>query len=110
MGMALLHEWSRLGRAVIVWCMKKKQKARYGIRNWHQYNEALVQRGSWTLWVDEAALTGWRNHEKSGGRGASRTYCDSAILCALTLQSVYHLPLRGIRPEGTRASCARCLA
>ena len=89
--------------------MKKKQKAQYRIRNWGQYNAALVQRGSLTLWVDDAALTGWRNLERSGGRGASRTYCDSAILCALTLQSVYHLPLRGIRPEGTRASCARCL-
>ncbi len=74
--------------------MKKKQKARYGIRNWRQYNQALVQRGSLTLWVDEAALTGWRNHEKSGGRGASLTYKDSAIVCALTLQGVYRLPLR----------------
>ena len=74
--------------------MKKKQKARYGIRNWGQYNQALVQRGSLTLWVDEAAVAGWQNQVKSGGRGASRTYSDSAIVCALTLQGVYHLPLR----------------
>jgi IS5 family transposase len=74
--------------------VKKKQKTRYRIRNWRQYNAALVQRGSLTLWVDEAALAGWRNQEKSGRRGASRTYCDSAIVCGLTLQSVYHLPLR----------------
>ena len=31
---------------------------------------------------------------KSGRRGASCTYTDSALLCALTLQMVYHLPLR----------------
>jgi hypothetical protein len=28
----------------------------YRIRNWKQYNDALVQRGSLTLWVDEATL------------------------------------------------------
>jgi IS5 family transposase len=47
-----------------------------------------------TVWLDEAATGGWHNHKKSGRRGASCTYTDSAILCALTLQVVYHLPLR----------------
>jgi hypothetical protein len=60
--------------------------ARGAAGNWRQYNAALVQRGSLTLWVDEAALSGWQNHEKSGRRGASLTYWDSAIvtvpLCA----------------------------
>ena len=51
-------------------------------------------RGSLTLWVDRQALGGWRNHKKTGRRGASYTYTASAILCALSLQSVYHLPLR----------------
>jgi hypothetical protein len=46
------------------------------------------------LWVDEETLNNWRNSHKSGRRGASRTYSDRAILCALTLQAVYHLPLR----------------
>lgn len=46
------------------------------------------------MWVDEAATGGWHNHHKSGRRGASCTYSDRAILCALTLQVVYHLPLR----------------
>ncbi len=78
--------------------------------NWRQYNAALVQRGSLTLWVDEAAVVGWQNQQKSGGRGASRTYRDSAIVCALTLQGVYRLPLRAIRPEGTRGCCAHCLS
>jgi hypothetical protein len=81
-------------RASTIRCVKKKQKTRYGIRNWRQYNQALVQRGSLTLWVDEAAVAGWQNQVKSGGRGASRTYSDSAIVCGLTLQCVYHLPLR----------------
>ena len=73
---------------------RKKRKRQYHIRNWKQYNQALVQRGSLTLWVDTQALRGWKNPQKSGRRGASYTYTASAILCALTLQSVYHLPLR----------------
>jgi hypothetical protein len=44
--------------------------------------------------LDDAAAGGWYNHQKSGRRGASCTYTDSALVCALTLQMVYHLPLR----------------
>ena len=39
-------------------------------------------------------MDGWSNRQKSGKRGASQTYTDSAILCVLTLQVVYRLPLR----------------
>lgn len=70
-----------------------KKKA-YRIRNWSEYNAALVQRGSLTVWLDEEATGGWHNCQKSGQRGASYTYSHSAIICALTLQVVYHLPLR----------------
>ena len=72
----------------------KKRKQQYRIRNWKQYNAALVQRGSLTLWLDEEVTDGWFQPHKSGQRGASYLYSDSAILCALTLQVVYHLPLR----------------
>jgi len=73
---------------------RPKRKRQYRIRNWSEYNAALVQRGSLTVWLDEATAGGWYNHQKSGKRGASCTYTDSALLCALTLQVVYHLPLR----------------
>ncbi len=71
-----------------------KQKRQYRIRNWHEYNAALVQRGSLTLWVDEAALADWHNHQRSGRPGKPRTYSELAITCMATLQVVYHLPLR----------------
>jgi len=74
--------------------VKEKKKQQYRIRNWPEYNAALKRRGSLTLWVDEAALQGWHESQKSGRRGASFSYSASAILCALTLQCVYHLPLR----------------
>ena len=73
---------------------KKKTKRTYRLRNWKQYNNALVQRGSLTLWVSDDILALWRNHEKSGKRGKPRFYSDTAILCMATLQEVYHLPLR----------------
>jgi len=73
----------------------KPQKHRYRIRNWRQYNAALVNRGSLTFWFDEKAVSGWTVHEKTGQPGASQTYSDLAIQCALTLKAVYHLPFRG---------------
>ena len=75
--------------------MKKKQKQRYRVRNWREYNAALVSRGSLTVWLDEAVLSGWVHQEKSGRRGASRTYSDAAIEAILVLKAVYGLPLRG---------------
>jgi len=68
-------------------------KAVYRVRNWKQYNEALVRRGSLTLWVDQAALEAWR-YRGPTQRGAQFQYSDPAIECLLTLRAVYHLPLR----------------
>ena len=42
---------------------------RYRVRNWREYNRALVGRGSITLWVDEQAVAAWRNDQMSGRRG-----------------------------------------
>lgn len=72
----------------------KPTQQTYRIRNWAEYNAALIQRGSFTLWLDEAMIEQWYNAEPSGRRGASNTYSDLAIQCALTLKAVYQLPLR----------------
>jgi IS5 family transposase len=71
-----------------------KRKRQYRIRNWSEYNAALVARGSLTLWVEEAALDHWLQHQRSGRPGKPRIYSDLAITCMATLQVVYHLPLR----------------
>jgi hypothetical protein len=70
-----------------------KTKTPYRIRNWSQYNAALIERGSLTLWVDEEALTAWR-YTGPKQRGAQYVYTDAAIKCVLTLRTVYHLALR----------------
>jgi DDE family transposase len=77
------------------------KKAVYRIRNWKQYNEALVRRGSLTLWVDPAVVTAWR-YQGPAQRGAQFEYSDLAIECLLTLRAVYHLTLRAT--EGFAAS------
>jgi hypothetical protein len=67
---------------------------RYRIRNWPQYNRALINRGRLTVWFDEQAITAWRNTQPAKRPGAPRLYADLAIECALVFQSVYHLRLR----------------
>src|SRR3954453_20999751 len=69
------------------------KKADYRIRNWKQYTDALVRRGSLTLWVDREALQAWR-YQGPPRRGAQFQFSDTAIQCLLTLRAVYHLTLR----------------
>ncbi len=69
-------------------------KTRYHVRNWPEYNRALVQRGSLIVWFEPHVVMTWLNERPSGRRGASDFYSDLAIECGLTLQSVYGLPLR----------------
>lgn len=87
--------------------LKNKKKRPYRIRNWKEYNASLVQRGSLTVWVEQAVLDNWLQAERSGRRGASATYSDLAILTALSLKVVYHLPLRAT--QGLLTSVLRLL-
>jgi hypothetical protein len=64
------------------------------IRNWHEFNRALINRGRLTVRFDEQAISAWRNTEPGQGPGAPRLYADLAIECALVFKSVYHLSLR----------------
>jgi Transposase DDE domain len=85
----------------------KKQKRQYRIRNWTDYNKALVQRGSLTLWIDSRSTDTWLSTDCPHRRGRRRTYTDAAILCALLLREVYHLPLRST--QGLVASVLRLM-
>jgi len=73
---------------------KRSSKHRYRLRNWRDYNTALVRRGSLTLWFDAAAVAGWAGRGRAGQRGRPPTYSDLAITVLLTLRAVYHLTLR----------------
>jgi len=86
---------------------KKRKQRQYRIRNWPDYNKALVGRGSLTLWVTDDILGQWQNHQRTGRRGVPRTYSDTAILCMATLAEVYGLPLRAT--EGLLSSVVSLL-
>lgn len=66
------------------------------IVNWKQYNQALVNRGSLTFWVDEAAVKAWYCHEHHGGRGRGFSYSDVAIETALMVKGIFNLSLRAL--------------
>jgi len=86
---------------------KKKTKCTYRLRNWSQYNKALVRRGSLTIWINEDVLSAWHNRARTGKPGKPLDYADTAILCMATLEEVYRLPLRAA--EGLTRSLIKLL-
>jgi len=70
------------------------KKKTYRIRNWHDYNKALVNRGSLTVWFDSKSIAGWHSQPPNGSRGRPQIYSDLAIECCLTLKMVFKMPLR----------------
>src|ERR1041385_1492757 len=79
-----------------------KNKPTYHIRNWREYNAALRERGSLTVWISDDALKDWLNQEKTSERGASDTYSALAIETMATVQAIYRLP--GRQTQGFLAS------
>ena len=69
----------------------------YRIRNWPEYNRALIQRGSITIWIEENSVRNWffLSHTCQAGRPA--TYSNEAMLMMLLLREVYKLTLRGLQ-------------
>ena len=65
----------------------------YKIRNWKEYNQALKQRGSLEIWVEDDIETKWYYRGKTQ-RGAQFEYSDVCIEMAAYLRAVYHLPYR----------------
>jgi hypothetical protein len=63
------------------------------VTNWADYNEALRQRGSLTIWFTEDAIAAW-NAAPRTTPGGQPHYSDLAITTALTLRAVFRLALR----------------
>jgi len=72
------------------------QTQRYRIENWAEYNRALIQRGSITVWVDEDSLGKWLSTRSSGKAGRPPIYSDDALLMLLMLRETFRLPLRAL--------------
>ena len=79
----------------------------YRIKNWSQYNRSLIQRGSIIFWFSDESIKRWKSTSHTGEKGRPQEYSDDAILCALLIRTVYHLPLRAL--EGLLRSLAELL-
>jgi hypothetical protein len=74
--------------------MAGARQGRYKITNWAQYNRALVNRGSITLWLSPEVVAAWNHANRQVKRGRPFVFSDAAIECILTLREVFHLPYR----------------
>jgi hypothetical protein len=68
-------------------------KQRHRVTNWAEYDAALRQRGSLTVWFTDDAIAAWRAEPRTT-RGGQAHYSALAIRTALTLQAVFRLALR----------------
>ena len=72
-----------------------RRKSLYRVKNWSEYDKALVQRGSITFWMSDDFETTWR-HTGEKQRGSQFDYSDQAILVMLTIKEVFHLTNREV--------------
>lgn len=82
-------------------------KPLYRVKNWAEYDKALVQRGSLTFWLSDDFETTWRPIGAKQ-RGSQFAYSAQAIGVMLTVKEVFHLTNRGV--EGLMRSIFHLLA
>ncbi len=72
-----------------------RPKRLYRVRNWSDYEKALVQRGSITFWLSDDFEKVWLyTGEKQ--RGSQFDYSEQAIEIMLMIKEVFHLTNRGV--------------
>ena len=76
------------------------------VTNWSEYDAALRQRGSLSVWFSEEAIGAWRAEPRTT-RGGQPLYSALAIATALTLRAVFRLALR--QTEGLISSVIHLL-
>jgi len=70
-----------------------RPKTLYRVRNWSEYDEALVQRGSITFWLSDDFEDTW-HYLGEKQRGSQYDYSEQAIVIMQTVKNVFHLPNR----------------
>src|SRR3954466_13509052 len=71
----------------------KFPKARYRVSNWREYDRALQERGSLTVWVTPEAIAAWQA-PPTGQRGRSPFYSNLAIETGPLLRLAFGRPWR----------------
>jgi hypothetical protein len=72
-------------------------KPRYKTTNWKQCNEALINHGSLTFWIDVDAIAQWKAKSEQPRKGCPRIFRDLAITTALMVKRVFSIPLRALQ-------------
>jgi len=72
-----------------------RPKRLYRVRNWPEYEKALVQRGSIIFWLSDDFEKVWL-YAGEKQRGSQFEYSDKAIEIMLTLKEVFHLSNRSV--------------
>ena len=73
---------------------KKRNKKKYRASNWKEYNNALVNRGNITFWIDKDDIADKWYAEPAGKQGAQLLYSDFAIELTIQLGKVFGQKLR----------------
>lgn len=83
-----------------------KNKNRYRVRNWKDYNKSLIARGSIEIWISKEALSNW-SYQGKRKPGGIKVFSDLAIQACLLVKEVYRLSFRMC--EGFMRSLSRVL-
>jgi hypothetical protein len=73
---------------------EQKGKVEYRVKNWSEYDAALVKRGNVTVWFAEDEVRENWKPAATGKRGGVIQYSDRAIQTLLVLKSVFKLTYR----------------
>lgn len=71
--------------------------ARYRTKNWAEYNQSLINRGSLTLWISEKTLSSWTPNRDPQHFGRPFLYSEDLIRAALIAKSVFRLTCRALQ-------------
>lgn len=78
-----------------------QNKKKYRVRNWKEYNQSLVNRGSLDFWIEQGVRVHVEvekdldiNGKKKKQRGKPVQHSDSVIAFVLTIGTVFHQRLR----------------
>jgi hypothetical protein len=72
---------------------RSRRKSLYRVKNWSEYDKALVRRGSITFWLSDDFEQTWR-YAGEKQRGAQFDYSDQAMIIMQTVKNVFHLSNR----------------
>ena len=77
------------------------------IINWKEYNDALVQRGNFMLWISDDVIEHWLHKNEENKLGRPFTYSDLAVETLLTIREFFRTTYRAT--EGFGRSLAKLL-